>query len=227
MSGPVLELGDVTIRLAVAAGLGALIGLEREVQGQVAGMRTNALAAVGAALFTLVGAYGFVGLTPSTTVDPMRVAAQVVSGIGFIGAGAILRDGGSVRGITTAAALWASAGLGMAAGAGQTSVACAGAGVVLVALLGLRFVRDHGVHRVVGRLQTIDVTYERGHGTLAPIIGAVEASGGSLRGIEIDDRPDERHVRLVIMVRHAEHLRHGVGALSDLPEVTDVRLATG
>ena len=109
---------DVMARVLLAAMLGALVGAERQARSHAAGARTHALVASGAALFTLAGAYGFPDIARSASVDPMRVAAQVASGIGFVGAGAIIRDGLSVKGLTTAATLWASAAVGVAAGAG-------------------------------------------------------------------------------------------------------------
>ena len=121
---------DLTIRLVVALLLGAAIGLERELQRMPAGFRTHALVSLGSALFTVIGAYAFTG--PGS--DPTRIAAQIVSGIGFLGGGAILHYGGTVRGLTTAASLWAVAGVGMAAGAGLYVVAVAGSVLVVVAL---------------------------------------------------------------------------------------------
>src|SRR3954465_2370770 len=96
----------------------ALLGLEREVRGDPAGSRTHALVAVGAALFTIAGAYGFSDVPRGPNIDPARVAAQVASGVGFLGAGAILRQGFGVRGLTTAATLWLAAAIGVASGAG-------------------------------------------------------------------------------------------------------------
>jgi putative Mg2+ transporter-C (MgtC) family protein len=121
---------DLTIRLVVALLLGASIGLERELQRMPAGFRTHALVSLGSALFTVISAYAFTG--PGS--DPTRIAAQIVSGIGFLGGGAILHYGGTVRGLTTAASLWAVAGVGMAAGAGLYVVAVAGGVLVIVAL---------------------------------------------------------------------------------------------
>jgi putative Mg2+ transporter-C (MgtC) family protein len=109
---------DVVVRLAAAAGLGMVIGIERELREQAAGLRTHMLVAVGACLFTLVSAYGFQGVPGGTAPDPSRVAAQIVTGIGFLGAGAILREGQWVRGLTTAASLWVVAAVGMAVGLG-------------------------------------------------------------------------------------------------------------
>jgi putative Mg2+ transporter-C (MgtC) family protein len=128
-----LSLGtqlELTLRLVVALVLGAVIGWERELQRMPAGFRTHALVSLGAAIFTVISAYAFTG----PLSDPTRIAAQVVSGIGFLGGGAILHYGGTVRGLTTAASLWAVAGVGMAAGAGLLVVATVSAVLVIVAL---------------------------------------------------------------------------------------------
>src|SRR5687768_14127131 len=108
---------DLAIRMLVAAALGAAIGLEREIHEHPAGMRTHLLVALGSAIFTELSIYAFGGSPApngSLPTDTSRVAAQVVSGIGFLGAGAILKYGTSIRGLTTAASLWAAAAIGMA-----------------------------------------------------------------------------------------------------------------
>jgi putative Mg2+ transporter-C (MgtC) family protein len=128
-----LSLGtqiDLTVRLVVALLLGAVIGWERELQRMPAGFRTHALVSLGAAIFTVVSAYAFTG----PLSDPTRIAAQIVSGVGFLGGGAILHYGGTVRGLTTAASLWAVAAVGMAAGAGLFVVALVSAVLVIIAL---------------------------------------------------------------------------------------------
>jgi putative Mg2+ transporter-C (MgtC) family protein len=118
------------VRLIVAAILGALVGLEREVHDHPAGMRTHLLVAVGAATFTVLSIEAF----KAPGADPARIAAQIVTGIGFLGAGAILKGNGDVRGLTTAASLWAVAAVGMAAGAAAWGVAVAASIIVLVSL---------------------------------------------------------------------------------------------
>ena len=123
-----IDLGDAALRLVAAAALSGVIGFEREVAQKAAGLRTHMLVGLGAGLFTLVGVTGFVGS------DPARVAAQVVAGVGFLGAGAIFRHGITVRGLTTAAGLWTSAAVGMAAGLGEYAVAVVATGVALVVL---------------------------------------------------------------------------------------------
>jgi putative Mg2+ transporter-C (MgtC) family protein len=121
-------------RAIVAVALGAMIGLERQWRQRMAGLRTNALVALGAALFELLA----VQMTGVQGVDPIRIAAYVVSGIGFLGAGVILRDGVSVRGINTAATIWCSAAVGVLAGAGYIIQAIIGALLVVTAHLALR-----------------------------------------------------------------------------------------
>jgi putative Mg2+ transporter-C (MgtC) family protein len=138
---PELSLGlQVELGLRMAAGLvlGAMIGFERELHRQPAGFRTHSLVALGAALFTIVSAYGFTG----PMVDPTRIAAQIVSGIGFIGAGTILQHRGNIRGLTTAASLWSVAAIGTAAGAGLVAMAVIGTILILVVLAVLDHVEE-------------------------------------------------------------------------------------
>jgi putative Mg2+ transporter-C (MgtC) family protein len=121
---------ELALRLVVGLGLGAIIGFERELHRQPAGFRTHSLVALGAALFAIVSAYGFY----HESTDPTRIAAQIVTGIGFIGAGTILQYRGHVRGLTTAASLWAVAAVGMATGAGLYVLAVVGTLLILVVL---------------------------------------------------------------------------------------------
>ncbi len=102
--------------LLLAVVLAGVLGSEREIAGQAAGLRTHVLVSLGAACFTLVSIFGFIGF--GTVQDPGRVAAQIVTGVGFLGAGAIWRSGASVRGLTTAASIWMAAAVGMMAGSG-------------------------------------------------------------------------------------------------------------
>ncbi len=126
---PEPDAAVLALRVLVAAVLGAALGLEREWRGKEAGLRTNTLIAIGAALFSAVSLL-FAG-------DPGRVAAQVVTGVGFLGAGAIMRTGGSVQGLTTAALIWVNAAIGVAAGAGYIRLAVIVTGITLVAMLAL------------------------------------------------------------------------------------------
>ena len=120
---------DVILRLLLAAGLGAALGLEREMRQKPAGLRTNMLIAVGSALFSLLSIQiaGYGG-----TAD--RIAANVVTGVGFLGGGAILRSGRNVVGMTTAATIWVNAAIGMAAGMGESTLAISATGITLMVL---------------------------------------------------------------------------------------------
>ena len=194
---------ELVARLAVAAAAGAVVGFEREARNHVAGMRTHSLVSLGAALFTVAGAYGFTDVHHGPNVDPARVAAQVASGIGFIGAGAIIRRGTSVRGVTTAATLWLAAAIGLAAGAGLYVVVLAGTAVVLAVLVALGWA-GRSLDRLARR-GTLEVTYERGHGTLGPLLRTLEDRRSRVRSLVVDDDgdglPGLRHVTIDLVVQ--------------------------
>jgi putative Mg2+ transporter-C (MgtC) family protein len=134
---------DLALRLLVASILGAAIGLEREIHEHPAGMRTHLLVCLGSAVFTEMSASGFGALVETgqaTNVDPTRIAAQIVSGIGFLGAGAILKYGTSVRGLTTAASLWVTAAVGLAVGGGDYIIGLVGTAIAIFSLWPLNVV---------------------------------------------------------------------------------------
>jgi putative Mg2+ transporter-C (MgtC) family protein len=118
-------------RLLLAALLGGILGLEREMRNKSAGLRTNILIAIGSALFTLMS----IELSDPRTADPGRVAAQIVTGIGFLGAGAIMRTDAGINGLTTAATIWVNAAIGVAVGGGEYNLAVIATGVTLAVLL--------------------------------------------------------------------------------------------
>ena len=138
---------DYFIRIAVAVIFGFSIGLERELTNKYAGLRTHILVCLGACVFTLISIYGFPTFAPGDNVlidqatgirDTSRVAAQIVTGIGFIGAGTVLRNGPIVLGLTTAATLWIAASIGMACGAGMFDIAFAGTLLSILTLVSIR-----------------------------------------------------------------------------------------
>ena len=134
---------DLVLRLTLAAGLGSLIGVERERLVWTAGLRTHMLVSVGACLCMIVSAYGFnAALGPHVILDPSRVAAQVVSGVGFLGAGSIILRNEVVKGLTTAASLWAVAAVGLAVGGGLYLAAIAATVIILVILAGLKPIEE-------------------------------------------------------------------------------------
>ena len=142
---------EFVLRIFVAALLGGVIGLEREYRAKEAGFRTHFLVALGSALFMIVSAYGFeeVVSLPGHRLDVSRIAAQVVSGIGFIGAGCIIFQKHAVRGLTTAAGLWVTSAIGMAAGAGMFAVAASSTLMVVVCLELMNLIH----HRIFGHNQ--------------------------------------------------------------------------
>jgi putative Mg2+ transporter-C (MgtC) family protein len=148
----VLQQFDFAVRLLLAAILGGAIGVEREIHDHPAGIRTHMLVSLGSAIFTLLGIIGFSQVQGASgvvaPVDPTRIAAQVVSGIGFLGAGAIIKYGTTVRGLTTAASLWATASIGMAAAAGAWLVASVGTVIMIASLWPLA--------RIVARVRSVD-----------------------------------------------------------------------
>jgi putative Mg2+ transporter-C (MgtC) family protein len=224
---PELGLLDMTARLAVAAALTGLIGLERELRERAAGLRTHMLVGVGAALFTIVSAYAWTDFVFSrqggTILDPTRVAAQIVTGIGFLGAGAIIRQGISVRGLTTAAGLWVVAAIGMAAGAGYYSAALVATGLVLVGLGPIRWL-EGGVliRRLRGgtRVLEVDLHQERAVG---PVLDALEERRVRVNRIELDDDGERRLMRLELDLSAGAPAVELIDDLARLDEVAAVR----
>jgi len=157
----VMDDWQAIVRLLAAAGLGALIGLEREHHGRAAGLRTHLLVSVGAAMAMVVSLhfakiFGGGSGGQAVTVDPARLAYGVMAGIGFLGAGAIIRYGTGVRGLTTAASLWCTAAIGLAAGFGMFVIAGAGTIVVLFTLTVLDFA-DRLIHSRISKTVTLSV----------------------------------------------------------------------
>lgn len=168
------QLGDLGLALV----LSAIIGLEREFRQKSAGMRTHTLVGVGAALFILVSKFGFYDvLAPGRIVlDPSRIAAQIVTGIGFLGAGLIFVQRGSVRGLTTAAGVWVTAGVGMAAGAGLPVLAAASTAIYLVVALGFPLLTRR-LPRSSTAISSVVVRYPDGRGLLREVLRIATGQG--------------------------------------------------
>jgi putative Mg2+ transporter-C (MgtC) family protein len=149
---------DVFIRVLIATVLGGAIGIEREMREHTAGFRTHILVSVGAAAFTLASSYGLEG----TGFDPNRIAAQVVTGMGFLGAGVIIRYGVSVRGLTTAASLWTAAAVGLLTAKGYYSAALITTAVAIVSLYLLRLIEDKFLYRLTERPVRVQVHFTSG-----------------------------------------------------------------
>lgn len=201
---------QVLWKLGVAFLLSSAVGLERELRQKSAGLRTHTLVGVGSALFTLVSQYGFAGMSDAD-LDPSRIAAQVVSGIGFLGAGIIFVRSDAVRGLTTAAAVWVTAAIGMAAGAGLPLLAAATTLIYfIVAYAYPRMVR--ALPQAAWAPSLVNVTYLDGHGLLRDILARCTAAGFEVVDVAFR-RPTETTGAKVVGV----DLRlRGPGRLSEL-----------
>jgi putative Mg2+ transporter-C (MgtC) family protein len=202
-------------RLLLAAALGGAIGAERELNDQAAGLRTHMLLTIGACLFTLVSAYGFGGPT-----DPSRLAAQIVTGIGFLGGGAIVRHGLTVKGLTTAASIWATASVGVAIGAGSYLLGVGGAVLVVGTLLGLRRVSRLLQRWGVSREEFVLAT--RPGFDVEQIVEVVRRERVDLRDLERQDANEQGRVVLVVRLPpryRPEQLLDALGRLEGVRQV--------
>ncbi len=218
---------EFLIRLGAGFVAGALIGLERQWRQRGAGLRTNALVATGATLFVLLSES-----FADDEVSPTRVAAQVVSGVGFLGAGVILRDGLNVRGINTAATLWCAAAVGCLAGAGLYWLALAGSGAVVVANVILRPVARRLDRRPLDEDDEVMSTYRFRavcrHASEAHVRALMlQALGGfrlrSLHSVDLDEDRVAVDAELVVEGRDDARLEQAVSRISLEPAVTAVR----
>jgi putative Mg2+ transporter-C (MgtC) family protein len=213
------------IRLLAAAALGSLIGFERERLDRGAGLRTHALVATASALIMLVSSYGFADVVTrdrTVVLDPSRIAAQVVSGIGFLGAGLIIFRRNVVYGLTTAASVWAVAAIGLACGAGLFIPAAVTTGLFLVILTGLKPVEQRlFAHK---RVAPVTIRLHRQDGQIAAIEEAVRASGLEMQRLAFrpDAKKDESTVTLELREGNAAHMAELAERLQAIPGVKDV-----
>lgn len=215
--------------LLLAFALSAVVGVERNRRLKNAGLRTHTLVGVGSAVFTLVSAYGFeAAANPDSTLDPSRVAAQIVSGIGFLGAGVIFVRRGTVSGLTTAASIWLTAAIGMACGAGVPVLAITATvlhlvTVTLLAKLGRAVQREPDS-------TTLTMRYRAGEGALPTALSLASAQGfrgtllASSRVVENDGAAS---VRAVLQLQGSPSSTTAViEAISDLAGVASIRVVT-
>jgi putative Mg2+ transporter-C (MgtC) family protein len=220
---------DLAVRMLLAAVLGAAIGFEREIHDHPAGMRTHLLVSLGSAIFTILSIFGFdfpSGPNGAVATDTSRVAAQIVSGIGFLGAGAILKYGTSIRGLTTAASLWTTAAIGMAVGAGEWLIASVGTLIVLVSLWPL--------NALIARLhrpgtQAIRIRLEVGRlEALGDISRLVADRHVDLAGVNSQRLGKSRYeVELELRIPAAVRTPDLIGAITRIPDVELLESSTG
>jgi putative Mg2+ transporter-C (MgtC) family protein len=219
-----MEIATITvlIRVGIALLCGAVLGLERERLERAAGLRTHALVAVSSCLVMIVSAYGFADVISSTQVvlDPSRVAAQVVSGIGFLGAGVIIFRKNTISGLTTAASVWSAAAVGLACGGGLFGPAAIVTGAIIAIQVVLRFFeyRFFAHHNP----STVSVRMKRAPGRIAEVERLVLESGVPLRALRLRTGRGEDRIELVMgHAREAAVLRlvNRLGALDGIGSV--------
>jgi putative Mg2+ transporter-C (MgtC) family protein len=213
--------------LGLALLLSLAIGLEREIRQKDAGLRTHTLVGIGAALFVLISKYGFTDVLEHNLVvlDPSRMAAQIVSGIGFLGAGLIFVRRDTVRGLTTAASVWVTAAVGSAASAGLPVLAALATGMYMVVTLILPIARRRLPLMPAGT-STLRIRYPDGRGILRQVLGETIR-----RGFTIDDLSTESVgdavVAVTMHVRGKQPVSELAGALAELDQVDAVVASDG
>ena len=194
-------------RLLLAALLGSAIGFERERLLWTAGLRTHMTVCVGSCLIMIVSAFGFSDIlgTPHVTLDPSRIAAQVVSGIGFLGAGAILLRGDVVRGLTTAASVWTVAGIGLAVGGGLYLAAIATTVLILIILIAMRPLREKIKERA-GNPCTIMLTVKHGQMSMKLIQETIKDRTRYIKQFTVEPSDEEGFDRVLITISRVNKL---------------------
>ena len=192
---PAKSTAAMTMAMVLAILLGGVIGIEREIRGRAAGLRTHMLVCVGSTLFTLVS----VNLSGG---DPGRIAAQVVSGIGFLGAGAIIREGMNVRGLTTAASIWTTAAIGLALGAGPRfgELAVIGTGIVVFTLWIVNRFEDWVEARVY-KLVKLEIALRNPEESSARVLARLAAHRAFIRGVQHESQEDSDIHQMSVQAR--------------------------
>ncbi|HEY1728623.1 MAG TPA: MgtC/SapB family protein [Candidatus Baltobacteraceae bacterium] len=220
---PTASTTDIIVRLFAATVLGAIVGIERERAEHVAGLRTHALVSLGAALFMIISAYGFASvLGDHVVLDPSRIAAQVASGIGFLGAGTIILRREIVRGLTTAASVWTVAAIGLACGAAMYLAAIIASVLVLVVLAAMRplEVMLFGSRRSVHIIMTCSA---RGFAE-SQVRQIISDAGGSLQRIHLHFDNEKERDRIELVMRYDPAQVHRIAdALRALDGVREIR----
>jgi len=221
---------DAVARLVAGSLLGGIIGIQREVDDQPAGLRTHLSVALGAALFGVVSTLGFEEFADRSAdtnlrVDVTRVASQVAAGIGFLGAGVIFRHGAAVRNLTTAASLWVTAAVGLAAGVGDVGVALVGAVAMLVALALLRLPRDWVRSRFTKGQRELRIVLARG-GDPGEVLAALESlAGATVELVALEKADGATHLRVVVEAEPGRRPGRVIGPIVGRADVTALSYA--
>lgn len=215
---------ELVARLALAGALGGVIGFERELRDQPAGFRTHILVALGACLFALVSAYGFDALLDDAsrvTLDPSRVASQIVTGIGFLGAGAIIRYGFTVRGLTTAASLWVVAAVGLAIALGEYLTGSVTSAIALLTLWALRRVRPTLTRGLKPELEEFVLLVEP-EMRIESLVQTLADAGCRLEHLRLDEEDGERQVIVVLKLPPSVGPEDAIDLMSGAPGVRNI-----
>ena len=223
-----LSFPVMLFRLALALVLGGVVGFEREHSSHTAGLRTNALVSMGSALFMMISIYGFSDIlsTPHVQLDPARIASYVVAGIGFLGGGAIAfhREQERVKGLTTAAAIWIVAGLGLACGAGMIVEAITATGLTIIVLVGWRWLEQRIFPGPTAPTHRLRVEADSATGELLEGITALCARlNMPLHHLEVRPKHDAAQIELVCVAPTDAALAQALGQLQALPGVQAVQ----
>jgi putative Mg2+ transporter-C (MgtC) family protein len=222
---------EIVVRLLATVALCGAIGFERETRDQSAGFRTHILLGLGAALFTLVSAYAFTPFTEAALqsggrgiqFDPTRVVAQVATGVGFLGAGAIIRQGTDIRGLTTAASLWATAAIGVAVGAGYLFGAASTTVVVLLSLYLLRKVRGLIIPRLRTDYGILNLTFEGTGGSISEVTALLDRHDIGVRSLDAELENEQSHYSIRMRIppsRNAQEVLEEIAALPSIKRVS-------
>jgi len=216
---------QIILRIFVGALLGAVIGFEREHDNQPAGLRTHMILVIGATLAMVLSVnLGYLFARPGTPADPARLAAQVISGIGFLGAGAIMRYGFNVKGLTTATSLWTMAIVGMAVGAGYYLVGVFTTALMLIVLTLLNIIEKRFVRKPISRF--ISIQAEDRKGVVKSIRRIMQDFSEDLATFNIQKHVKNKRLRIQVMVRFSrdQKLEDLVEALSDVDGVRNLKV---
>jgi putative Mg2+ transporter-C (MgtC) family protein len=230
LAKPALDWGDLILRLVAAIALTGAVGVEREIAGQPAGLRTHITVGIGAALFGIISVHGFDAYvagrnTTNYQIDVTRVASQVVVGIGFLGAGAILKEGASIRGLTTAASLWAAAAIGLAVGLGSFVAATGRAIALLLFLLFPRPQRGWVRRRLARSLQTVIIHVRHGANPSRVVSALHEIDGCDVRALSIRREDEGLTIEADLKADPKCDLESSLGEIAASKDVTGLDLA--
>ncbi len=218
---------EILLRLAPAAALGSMVGFERERLLWAAGIRTHMLVCVGSCLIMIVSAYGFAGVLGQehTVLDPSRVAAQVVSGIGFLGAGSILARGEIIKGLTTAASIWTVAAIGLAIGGGLYFAGTASTILILIILAGVKPLEE--AYRARNQTVHFKITAERGALSPEELRQTLSLRVGQIKRFVVENRSgDEGNDEILVLLNKvsSQDIADFKNRLNEVPAIRQVDL---